>query len=129
MKGIWLFAPKRYRAGNCIKCKTRIFAHGCTQHWEEIHFEVRAPVVNQLSVIFALNMSEDLILYTHSIDFVVAFPQAKVKKDGLMKAPWDYEVKNEDHSNARCSKLLTNQHDLKDGGLNWFDCLKSGIID
>ena len=59
----------------------------------------------------------------------MACPQAKLKKDFYVETSWGYEVKDEEHSQAYYLKLLTNWHGLKYDGLNWFDCLKSGLID
>ena len=68
-------------------------------------------------------------LDTESIEFTMACPQAKLKTRLFMEIPWGFQIENEAHSEMCCMELLTNWCGLRDGGLNWFECIKSGLQD
>ena len=127
IKSIWSFKCKRDPSGSITKHKAHICAHGGMQRWGEGYYETYSPVVNWLSIRFLLTMSVALDLDTCSIDFTMAYPQAHLKTDVYMEIPWGYEIEGEEHSSAFCMKLLTNWYGLRDAGLNWFDCVKSGL--
>ena len=99
------------------------------QRWGESYYETYAPVVNWLSVRFLLTMSIALDLDTRSIDFTMAYAQAPLKAPVYMEIPWGFKPAGVDHPDAYCLKLLVNWYGLKDGGLNWYDCIKSGLQD
>ena len=69
-----------------------------------------------------------LDLETKSIDFTMAHPQAVLKTDVFMETPWGYSLDTADSQHMHCLKLLRNLHGLKDGGYNWFECLKGGLL-
>ena len=46
-----------------------------------------------------------------------------------MEIPWGYEIQDEENRAAYCMELLTNWYGLKDGGLNWFDKIRTGLLD
>lgn len=74
--------------------------------------------------------------YTQQLDFVLAYPQAKMKTQVYMQIPAHFKVKN----NALCQNklaprlhnhvllLLQNLYGLKDTGLTWHKHLKQGLI-
>ena len=99
------------------------------KHWGESHYEALNLAKNCLRAQFVLTTSESLSLGTQHIDFSIACPKSKLKKYVCMEIPWGREVEDEDNSKAHCLKLLTNWHVLKNSRINWFDCLKSVLID
>ena len=70
-----------------------------------------------------------------SIDFVLAFPQADVKKDIYMqppKVPTDFSIPDLPHFTDRflkVYKLLKNLYGLKDAGRTWYKYVSKGLID
>ena len=91
------------------------------QRWGESYFETHAPVVNWLSVRLLLTLSVALDLDTRSIDFTMAYSQAKLKTRVFMDIPWGFEIEDANNRSACCMEFLTNWYGLKDGGLNWFE--------
>ena len=75
---IWSFKRKRFPDGTLNKHKARLCAHGGMQTWGENYWETYAPVVNWASVRMLLAVAKIHNLPSKSIDFVLAFPQAKL---------------------------------------------------
>ena len=55
---IWSFKRKQYPDGTLNKHKARLCAHGGQQQWGISYWETYAPVVNWVSVIFLLIISQ-----------------------------------------------------------------------
>lgn len=121
---IWSFKRKRRPDGSITKHKARLCAHGGMQRWGENYWETYAPVVNWLSVRTLLVLSILLPLETRSIDFVLAFPQAKLDVDVYMEVPVGFTV---DQSRRYVLKLEKNLYGLKQAAYNWYELLKSGL--
>ena len=76
--------------------------------------------------------------HTRQIDFVLAYPQAKVSNDVFMHVPERFKVENNKLTldlNAPSPwqqqhklKLLKNVYGLKDAGATWFNHLKDGLF-
>jgi hypothetical protein len=62
-----------------------------------------------------------------SIDFVLAYPQAKMKADVFMRTPLGCNINGADRR-THCLKLRKNLDGLKDAGLTWHDHLKAGLL-
>jgi len=78
VKAIWAFKRKRRPDGSLLKHKARLNAHGGMQVYGETYWDTYAPVVNWISIRMMLTLSVIHSLYTTSIDFTLAFPQAEV---------------------------------------------------
>ena len=58
---------------------------------------------------------------------MMAYAQADLKAPVYMEIPWAFEPEGVENPNAYCLQLLVNWYGLKDGGLNWYDCIKTGL--
>ena len=124
---IWSFKRKRFPDGRVQKYKARICAHGGMQTWGENYWETYAPVVNWLSVRTLLIISMLNDLETRSIDFTLAFPQAKLDVDVYMELPVGFD--NGGCSGRHVLKLNKSLYGLKQAAFNWFQLLKQGLED
>ena len=86
-------------------------------------------MANWLSIRFLLTISVALDLDTQSIDFTMAYTQADLKVLVFIEIPWGFKLKDIENPNIYYLKLLVNWYGLKDGGLNWYDCIKTGLED
>ena len=125
---IWSFKRKRYPDGTLNKHKARLCAHGGMQQWGVNYWETYAPVVNWISVRTLLAIAVMNDLPTTAIDFVLAFPQAKLKPEEriFMELPFGMSLQN-GSSKSHVLKLKKNLYGLKQAGLNWFEYLKEGL--
>ena len=57
------------------------------QQWSFDYWKTYAPVVNWISVRLLLTLSVVHGWYSRSMDFVLAFPEAKLEEDVYMKLP------------------------------------------
>ena len=78
---IWSFKRKRFPDGRIKKHKARLCYHSGMQIWGEIYWETYAHVINWLSVRTPLVVSILNELEVGCIDFILAFPQAKLDVD------------------------------------------------
>jgi hypothetical protein len=76
---IWSFKRKRNPDGTLTKFKARLCCHGGQQQWGLNYWDTYAPVVSWSSIRILLTLSKLHGMYTKSIDFVQAYPQAKIK--------------------------------------------------
>ena len=130
IQAIWSFKRKRFPDGTLNKHKARLCAHGGMQEWGENYWETYSPVVNMLSVRLILAIAHIHKLDSKSIDFVLAFPQAELDVDIWMELPRAF-VPEDDPENKRAYvlKLKKNLYGLKQASFNWFDKLKTGLVD
>ena len=84
---VWSFKRKRYPDGRIKKYKARLCAHGGMQQWGVDYWETYAPEVNWLSVRTLLILSVIHGYHSRSIDFILAFPQAKLDTEVCMEFP------------------------------------------
>ena len=105
-----------------VECKS--------EEWGENYWETYSPVVNMLSVRLILAIAHIHKLDSKSIDFVLAFPQAELDVDIWMELPRAF-VPEDDPENKRAYvlKLKKNLYGLKQASFNWFDKLKTGLVD
>ena len=78
-KAIWAFKRKRRLDGSLLKYKAQLNAHGGMQIFRETDWDTYAPVVNWINIWMMTTLSVIHNLYTTSIDFMLAFPQADVE--------------------------------------------------
>lgn len=127
---IWSFKRKRLPDGQILKYKARLCAHGGMQQWGVNYWETYAPVVNWMSVRILLAVASIHRLETRSIDFVLAFPQAKLDVDVFMELPIGIEIEDDvPNSHRYVLKLNRNLYGLKQGSANWFEMLQKGLTD
>ena len=93
-----------------------------------------SPVVSwqTIRLVFVLAIVNNW--HIHSIDFVMAFPQADIKTDIYMqppRVPSNFTIPDLPLPNDRFSKvykLLKNLYGLKDAGQTWNHHLRSGLL-
>jgi hypothetical protein len=130
IQAIWSFKRKRFPDGTLNKHKARLCAHGGMQQWGENYWETYSPVVNMLSVRIILAIAHIHNLDSKSIDFVLAFPQAELDVDIWMELPRGMAPDHdEDNKHLYVLKLKKNLYGLKQASFNWFDKLKTGLVD
>eukprot|EP00957_Ditylum_brightwellii_P007000 530024-Ditylum_brightwellii.AAC.1 len=78
---IWNFKRKRFPSGELMKYKARLCVHGGMQQWGIDFWETYSPVVNWITIRTLLAVATIHELPTECIDFVLAFPQAKLDID------------------------------------------------
>jgi hypothetical protein len=119
---VWLFERKRNPQCEITKYKARLCCHG-GQTVKGVHCEdIFLPVVAWSTVRLMLTLSIVNGWHARQIDFVLAFPQAKVKTDIYMQVPDKFEVKKKDlvlhesasppHKQDAVLKLIQNVYDL-----------------
>ena len=137
--GVWLMKCKRNPVGEIVKYKARFCAHG-GQTKEGVHYtNTFAPVITWTMIHFLLILSLVHNWHTRQIDFVLAYPQAKVSHDLYMLVPDKFKVQNGKLQMDQAApppwqqkykmKLLQNLYGLKDAGATWFNHLKKGLLD
>jgi len=131
IKAIWSFKRKRFPDGRLNKHKARICAHGGMQQWGENYWETYSPVVNAMTVKLLLIIAKLHKLESKSIDFVLAFPQADLDIDIWMDLPIGFEPIGvpPEHANKYVLKLNKNLYGLKQASFNWYEKLKTGLMD
>lgn len=131
IQAIWSFKRKRFPDGSLNKHKARLCAHGGMQQWGINYWETYAPAVNWISVQFLLIMSEILGLETQAIDFVLAFPQAKLDIPVYMYVPAGMQLRGipSDAHHMYILKLEKSLYGLKQTSANWYDMLKKALED
>jgi hypothetical protein len=135
---VWSMKRKRDPAGNIIKHKARLCAHGGMQTYGVNYWETYSPVVAWSTVRTVLTISLILGWHMRSIDFVLAYPQADVKTDIYMFPPKGCSVFQQgrppgqrvrlDDKSHRL-KLRKNLYGLKDAGLTWYEHIVKGLKD
>ena len=126
---IWSFKRKRTPDGQISKYKARLCAHGGMQSWGVDYWETYAPVVSWMSVRFILTVAKIHNLDTKVIDFVLAFPQAKLDVDVFMEIPAGMKLSGEHHRSMYVLKLNKSLYGLKQASANWYEMLAKGLKD
>ena len=121
---VWAFKRKRHPDGQVYKHKARLNAHGGMQRWGVDYWETYAPVVNWISIRLLLILTVVHKLETKSIDFVLAFPQAELKRNVFMELPYGFRYGKKGQYVLRLKK---NLYGLADASLNWFKKLTEGL--
>jgi hypothetical protein len=126
VSAIWSFKRKRTAAGELLKHKARLCAHGGEQRHDVTYWDTYAPVVNWFTLRTLLILSVTQGWEARSIDFVLAYPQADIKTNVYMKLPFGFEVKQ---PGKWYLKLEKNVYGLKDAGRTWHEHLQKGLTE
>ena len=124
VKAIWAFKRKRRPDGSILKHKARLNAHGGMQVYGETYWDTYAPVVNWISIRMMLTLAVIHNLYTTSIDFTLAFPQADVDTTIYMEVPTGCTAPEGDH----VCLLKKNLYGLKQAAKTWYEYLRDTLI-
>ena len=135
---VWSFKRKRNPMGDIIKYKARLCCHG-GQTIKGIHYnETFSPVVGWSTIRLLLTMSIIHGWHARQIDFVLAFPQAKVRTDIYMHLPEKFRVKNgkmildeeapHPSKQNEVVKLIQNVYGLADASYTWHLHVKRGLL-
>ena len=122
---IWSFKRKRKPDGTLVKHKARLCCHGGQQQWGVNFWDTYAPVVSWSSIRILLIMANLHNLTTKSIDFVQAYPQAKVKSNIFLHPPPGVEFTN--NNDQTVLRLKRNLYGLNDAGRTWYEHLMDGL--
>ena len=125
IKAIWSFKRKRRPDGTIIKYKARLCAHGGMQEYGINYWDTFSPVVNWTTVRLLMTISLIENLYTQSIDFTLAFPQANVEAEIFMELPIGFKS-SEDGDYVL--KLVKNLYGLKNAAKQWFELIRDNLI-
>ena len=101
------------------------------QKWGDSYWETYSPVVNMLSVRLILAIKKIHKLESKAIDFVLAFPKADLKEDISMNLPIGFQVDGQTKSDSDrhyVLKLNKNLYGLKQGSFNWYNKLKTSLV-
>ena len=90
------------------------------------YWETYAPEVNWLSVRTLLILSVIHGYHSRSIDFILAFPQAKLDTEVFMEFPAGMNC-GDGSRKQMVLKLNKNLYGLKDAAANWFQMLSKGL--
>ena len=137
--GVWSMKHKRNPVREIVKYKAHFCTHG-GQTKEGVHYtNTFAPVITWTTIHFLLILSLVHNWHTRQINFVLAYPQAKVSHDLYMLVPDKFKVQNGKLQMDLAApppwqqkykmKLLQNLYGLKDAGATWFNHLKKGLLD
>ena len=124
VKAIWAFKRKRRPDGSILKHKARLNAHGGMQVYGETYWDTYAPVVNWISIRMMLTLAVIHNLYTTSIDFTLAFPQADVDATIYMEVPIGCTVPEGDY----VCLLKKNLYGLKQAAKTWYEHLRDTLV-
>ena len=127
---IWAFKRKRFPDGRINKHKARLCAHGGMQQYGVNYWETYSPTVNWISVRFLMIFAQVLELDTQAIDFVLAFPQAKLEVPVYMELPAGMDLAGHGKDSSKyLMKLKRSLYGLKQVSMNWHYKLKTAFED
>ena len=124
---IWSFKRKRSPDGTITKHKARLCCHGGQQQWGVNYWDTYAPVVTWSSIRILMTLACLHQLHTKSVDFVQAYPQAKVKSTIYLRTPQGVELTQNNNQEQTTLKLEKNLYGLKDAGRTWYEHLTDGL--
>ena len=122
---IWSFKRKRHPDGSLDKHKARLCCHEGQQQHGINYWDTYAPVVSWSSVRILMTIAKLHNLHTKSLDFVQAYPQAKIKTPIYLYNPAGVVLNNT--KGDVVLMLVKNLYGLKDAGLTWFEHLSKGL--
>ena len=122
---IWSFRRKRKPDGTLVKYKARLCCHGGQQQWGINFWDTYAPVVSWSSIRILLIMANLHNLHTKSIDFVQAYPQARIKTNIFLYPPPGVEFAN--NNDQTVLRLKRNLYELRDAGRTWYEHIMDGL--
>ena len=125
VNAVWAFKRKRDPLGTIIKWKARLNVHGGQTTHGDHYWDTYAPVVQWLTVRIVLILSLLENLHNRSIDFVLAFPQAKIKVDVYMKMPYGYHAPAD---GLYVLKLRKNLYGFRDASFTFWEKTRDLLI-
>jgi len=131
---VWSMKRKRNLIGETVKWKARLYAGGHCSVEFIYYWDTYSTVVSwqTICLVFTLAIVNDW--YIHSIDFVMAFPQAEIKTDIYMRPPQvpNYfkipDLLSFAGRFTKVYKLIKKLYGLKDAGRTWNNHLKTGLF-
>ena len=111
---VWTLRRKRDPADEIVKWKARLCAGGHRQVYGDTYWSTFAPVVSWTTIRCIFVLALLLGWHMRSIDFIMAYTQAKVKTDIFMTLPKGTTILNVDPS-KHLLQLRQNLYGLKDG--------------
>ena len=118
----WVFRYKRNPAGEIIKCKARICLRGDLM---EDDSNTYAPVVQSPTIKIFIDTALKKNWIMISVDWVNAFPQAKLKKPLFMHTPRGFRNR---YGRDGCLKLGRSLYGSKFAPLNWYEHLLEALL-
>ena len=120
LDSVWAMRRKRnILTGKIYKWKARLNLHGGQQEFGVNYYETYSPVVNWFSCRLLLIHALINKWHTRQIDFVLAYPQAKIEHPLYMKFPHGITTKL-GSKRSHVLKLRKNLYGQKQAGLVWF---------
>ena len=120
---VWTLRRKRDPAGAIVKWKDCLCAGGHCQIYGDTYWSTFAPVMSWTTVRCMFVLALLLGWHMRSIDFIMAYTQAKVKTNIYMTLPRATTILNVDPS-KHLLKLQQNLYGLKDGQVTWHEHIK-----
>ena len=117
MDSVWAMRRKRnILTGKIYKWKARLNLHGGQQEFDVNYYDTYSPVVNWFSCRLLLINALINKWHTRQIDFVLAYPQAKIEHPLYMKFPHGITTKL-GSKRSHVLKLRKNIYGQKQAGL------------
>ena len=131
---VWSMKQKRNPLGDIIKHKARLCVGGHKSIPFVDYWDTFAPVISWPTVRLIFTLALVSNWHIHSIDIILAYPQADIKTDIFLqplRVPFDFPIPDLpnplDHL-TKVYKLIKNLYGLKDAGNTWFQHLESGLV-
>ena len=110
--------------GGILKWKAGLCAGGHHQVYGDTYWSTFAPVVSWATVCCMFVLAVLLRWHMRSINFIIAYSQAKVKTDIYMTLPKGTTIPNVDPS-KNLLQLQQNLYGLKDRQVTWHEHIKN----
>ena len=123
---VWTLRRKHDPAGVIVKWKARLCAGGHRQVYGDTYWLTFAPVVSWTTVRCIFVLALLLGWHMRSINFIMAYTQAKVKTIIFMTLPKGTTIQNVDPS-KHLLQLRQNLYGLKDRQVTWHEHIKKRL--
>ena len=123
---VWTLQRKHDLAGGILKWKARLCTGGHRQVYGDTYWLTFTPVLSWMTVQCIFVLALLLGWHMRSIDFIMAYTQAKVKTGIYMTLPKGTTIPNVDPS-KHLLQLQQNLYGLKDGQVTWHERIKKGL--
>ena len=131
---VWSMKRKRNPLGEITKWKARLCAGGHRSIEFVDNWDTYSPIVSWQTIRLVFTLAIVNNWHIHSIDFVMAFPQADIKTDMYMrppKVPHNFHIPDIPLFTDRFTKvykLIKNLYGLKDASCTWNQHLIAGLL-
>ena len=123
---VWTLRRKRDLAGGILKWNARLCEGGHRQVYGDTYWSTFAPVVSWRTICCIFVLALLLRWHMRSINFIMAYTQAKVKTDIYMTLPKGTTIPNINPS-KHFLQLQQNLYGLKDGQTTWHEHIKKRL--